>query len=146
MTVESLRKRCEDGKGYEITFLSAHVTYTLQLDTALDLHDQRTGKKMGSVSVRLDLKQGAQVSRSESVPALQDELASLQLELQSSRGSLQAPLNSQLVKGFREVGAQIDGLGALSSLLSKLEKLRPFVEVMDEVSQVLDSNLIRYPL
>ena len=97
---------------------------------------------MGFVSVRLDLKQRTQVVRSESVPALQDDLASLRLEVQNSRGSLQASLNSQFVEGFREMDAQIDGLGALNSLLAKLEKLRPFVEMVDEISQVLGSSLI----
>ena len=121
--------------------LRFHVTYTLHLDAVLELHDQRTGKKIGSVSVRLDIKPRAQVVSSASVPALQNDLASLRQELQTSRGNLQASSSSQFVEGFREVGAQLDGLGALSGLLSKLERLRSFVEVMDEVSQVFDLNL-----
>ena len=87
----------------------------------------KSGKTIGSLVVRLEMG-NASPSKIEWETA-QDGATNSNLNNRTSRAT----------KTVEEIRHEVCGLKELESILSKLEKLKPFVVVMDELSKVFFS-------
>ena len=104
----------------------------------MEIFDQDTLERIGSVSVRLELK----AARPPNIVDTRSDVTTLQMSLQAASSGQESRIlqTTETSQDASSLGAP-DGFGELKSLCTRLETLnlesvKPFIQIMDELSQV----------
>ena len=134
---------CRDDQGWTriITYHISSKCFCFCLAHELEIHSEGTLENVGSVFVRIEPKSILPAN----IMDTRRDVSSLQVDLQAASisrpGKIEESRPVRTLEAGQSVLTELDGFSALKSLCGRLEKLdletiKPFIEMVDELSQV----------